>query len=66
MNSGFKEAAVALTDAYFSNVNMQNTKLASSVGQVEKKMDLMENCLGEVKGFLGDMKVTLGNMLQLG
>lgn len=65
MNNGFKEAAVALADAYRSNVNKGNTELASSVSQVEKRMDSVENSLGEVKGSLGDMKGTLGNMQEM-
>lgn len=62
MNSGSKEIAVAFTNTYYSNINMQNTKLVSLVGQVEKRMDLVENSLGEIKGSLGDMKSTLGNI----
>lgn len=65
MNNGFKEAAVALADAYHSNINTQNNELASSVGQVEKRIDSVENSLGEVKRSFGDMKGTLGNMQEM-
>ena len=68
MNSGLKDAAVALADAYTRSShtgNTQKNELASSVNQVEKRMDSVENSLGEVKGSLGDMKGTLGSMQEM-
>lgn len=66
MNSGLKEAAVALADAYRSNASTQSAgELASSVTQIEKRMDSVETSLGEVKSSLGDIKGTLGNMQEM-
>lgn len=62
LNSSFKEAVVAFIDIYYSYIGTQNTKLASLIIQVEKTIDLLENFFKEVKGFLGDMKDTLGNI----
>lgn len=66
MNSDIKEVAIAFANAYTcSKVITQNTKLISSVNQVEKKMDLVENFLGEVKKSLRDMKGTFGSMQEM-
>ena len=65
MNNWLKDVAVALADVYTrSNVNTHNTntELVSSVNQVERRMDLGKNSLGEVIGSLGDMKGILGSM----
>lgn len=54
--------AVTFADDYYSNINMQNIELASLVGQIEKKMNLIENSLEEVKDSLGDIKSILENI----
>lgn len=65
MNSGFKKAAVAFANVYYFNISTQNTKLTSSITEVEKKMDSVENSFREVKGSLRDMKDTLVNMQEI-
>lgn len=68
INNRLKVAAVVLANSYTrSNINTQNTnpELASSIHQVERKMDLVENSLGEVKRSLGDMTGILGSMQKM-
>ncbi len=50
LNNELKEVVVALANAYtYLNINTQNTKLASLVNLIEKKINLVENLLNEVK-----------------
>lgn len=65
INSSFKEVVIALANVYCSNVSTQNTKLASLVTQIKKKMNLIKNSLEEVKSSLGDMKDMLKNISEM-
>ena len=65
MNSGLKDAAVALANAYTYSSHARNTKnnkFASLVNQIEKKIDSVENSLREIKSSLEDKKGISGSM----
>lgn len=64
MNIGIKEASIALTNIY--RACTYNFKPAGiQVNRLEKKIDLVESLLREMKNPLGDIKKMLRNMQKM-